>query len=434
MPLIRSSSGAFGVLALALALALGVGLALFLQSNPGLLLNPQEKQASSTPAAADSHSLPPVPAPPVAPEDVREEARGEGREVELPAAPAPSQEQPLPEEPAQEPVPRSLRIVELRNAEIDSNAIDLGNERRLFLRFALGEPCLEGECSIDFSIGNAVVFSQAAIPGSPDHLDRTSNFLVPNALLFLETGEHEAILKMRRGSSIETASFKVSLENPAHPSTLKDSQSACSVGRESFAGVVEEHGSKIGVSLNDFDAYAARIKWVCNNYLKRVSELLREGEVFHAGFTFAYNDSNNLARTYGDVVELNLYYYRSAAFEDGVIVHELAHVVQGYLGEQPLWMVEGVADYARLNLRPQDSPRLSRANCSYGVHFSETSYGCIADFFARAEGASTCKDFVVKLHKCLKARQCFDGTGIFRECGFESPEAAWEKFGPQPDK
>jgi hypothetical protein len=49
----------------------------------------------------------------------------------------------------------------------------------------------------------------------------------------------------------------------------------------------------------------------------------------------------------GDLIRVNAEYALMHRDDLGLIVHELTHVAQGYRGEPPDWLTEGIADYVR---------------------------------------------------------------------------------------
>jgi len=85
----------------------------------------------------------------------------------------------------------------------------------------------------------------------------------------------------------------------------------------------------------------------------------------------------------------------------GMIVHEMVHVVQSYPTYNPVWLVEGIADYVRwffyepVDKRPR--PNLARAS-------ARDSYQTTAAFLYWAANKYN-KDLVPKLNAALIAKQ-----------------------------
>lgn len=82
----------------------------------------------------------------------------------------------------------------------------------------------------------------------------------------------------------------------------------------------------------------------------------------------------------------------------GMIVHELTHVVQGYPKYDPVWLVEGIADYVRFfHYEPQTQVRPNPKTAD--VH---QSYRTTAHFLNWAQKKYN-PDLVKKLNAALKA-------------------------------
>ncbi len=83
--------------------------------------------------------------------------------------------------------------------------------------------------------------------------------------------------------------------------------------------------------------------------------------------------------------------------DTGLVVHELCHVAQHYPKYDPVWLVEGIADYVRwfafepLNKRPIVKKSKADARASY------RTTGAFLDWVLRTKD----KDIVVKLNKAL---------------------------------
>lgn len=78
-----------------------------------------------------------------------------------------------------------------------------------------------------------------------------------------------------------------------------------------------------------------------------------------------------VAATAGDTIMVDPRYALSHPDDLGMIVHEMAHVVQGYPTYDPGWLVEGIADYVRwffyepTDKRPKPNPDRATARDSY---------------------------------------------------------------------
>ncbi len=73
----------------------------------------------------------------------------------------------------------------------------------------------------------------------------------------------------------------------------------------------------------------------------------------------------------GAVIEVSAKYALAHPKDVGMIVHEMVHVVQSYPTYDPVWLVEGIADYVRwfnyeaVDHRPHPNPAKANARDSY---------------------------------------------------------------------
>jgi hypothetical protein len=110
-------------------------------------------------------------------------------------------------------------------------------------------------------------------------------------------------------------------------------------------------------------------------------------------------DIDGVAATGGRTIGVSARYVVKQPNDLGMIVHELVHVVQGYPKYDPVWLVEGIADYVRfyhyepISARPHPNP--DRASC----RDSYRTTGCFLDWACRTYD----KDLVKKLNRALAA-------------------------------
>lgn len=82
---------------------------------------------------------------------------------------------------------------------------------------------------------------------------------------------------------------------------------------------------------------------------------------------------DGVAAASGDTITVSARYVLRNPNDLGMIVHELAHVVQAYPKYDPVWLVEGIADHVRWFIyepearRPKPNPRTADARGSYGT-------------------------------------------------------------------
>ncbi len=108
-----------------------------------------------------------------------------------------------------------------------------------------------------------------------------------------------------------------------------------------------------------------------------------------------------VAATSGRTIHFSPDYVIGHTDDLGMIVHEEVHVIQGYKKYDPVWLVEGIADWVRwFHFEPKANrpkPRRDRAD-------ARASYQTTAAFLDWASNTYD-KSLVPKLHKALR-----DGT------------------------
>ncbi len=90
----------------------------------------------------------------------------------------------------------------------------------------------------------------------------------------------------------------------------------------------------------------------------------------------------DVAATGGGVMTVNSAWCRKMPNDTGLTVHEMAHVVQAMSAYNPVWLIEGTADYIRwVKFEPQNHhPRINAATATY-----HDSYRTTATFLAWCE-------------------------------------------------
>ena len=89
-----------------------------------------------------------------------------------------------------------------------------------------------------------------------------------------------------------------------------------------------------------------------------------------------------VAATGGGVMEVNSAWCRAHPEDTGLTVHEVAHVIQAYSAYNPVWLVEGIADYIRwIRFEPENyKVRINTRTATY-----HDSYRTTATFLAWCE-------------------------------------------------
>lgn len=106
-----------------------------------------------------------------------------------------------------------------------------------------------------------------------------------------------------------------------------------------------------------------------------------------------------VAATSGTTIAMSPEWIRKHPDDLGMVVHEMTHVVQGYPNYDPVWLVEGIADWVRwfnfepVSKRPHPNPDKATARDSY------RTTGAFLDWALNKYD----KDLVKKLNAALKA-------------------------------
>lgn len=120
-----------------------------------------------------------------------------------------------------------------------------------------------------------------------------------------------------------------------------------------------------------------------------------------------------VAGTTGNKIAVSAKWVTDHPDDFGMIIHEYTHVVQSYPKYDPVWLVEGVADYIRYHvMEPDRAPRFDARRQRY-----TDGYGVTAAFLAWAEKKYD-KDLVTKFN------------GVLRESKYK--EDLWKEYTGKP--
>ena len=105
----------------------------------------------------------------------------------------------------------------------------------------------------------------------------------------------------------------------------------------------------------------------------------------------------------------------------GMVIHELSHIIQSYQGENPGWLVEGVADYVRFVRFEPDSGGLSypKPNSSY-----RDGYRTTARFLGWIEAYD--QDIVKRLNRAMREGKYTDE--LFKESTGKDLDGLWREY------
>ena len=86
-------------------------------------------------------------------------------------------------------------------------------------------------------------------------------------------------------------------------------------------------------------------------------------------------DVTGVAATGGGVMTVNSQYCRQHPDDTGLTVHETAHVIQAYSSYNPVWLVEGIADYIRwIKFEPENyHPNINVKTATYHDSYRTTA-------------------------------------------------------------
>ena len=137
-------------------------------------------------------------------------------------------------------------------------------------------------------------------------------------------------------------------------------------------------------------------------------------------------DMKGVAYAAGAEIHIAAHWVKSHPDDFGMVAHELTHLVQRYPRSRAGWLVEGIADYVRLQ---HFEPQLPRPRIDFAKAKHTDAYKTTASFLIFLEGTYG-RQVVPKLHAALRAGQYSDER--FREItGKELPEL-WAEFAASP--
>jgi hypothetical protein len=145
--------------------------------------------------------------------------------------------------------------------------------------------------------------------------------------------------------------------------------------------------------------YMKRAQVVADTWYPRIIEVLGADTTTLPKKITIVMDVNydGVAATGGSEIRVSAKYVLKNPNDLGMIVHELAHVVQKYPKYNPVWLVEGIADYVRFfHYEPG-----TKVNVNPEKANARQSYRTTGAFLAWASGKYD-KDLVRKLDAALK--------------------------------
>lgn len=128
-----------------------------------------------------------------------------------------------------------------------------------------------------------------------------------------------------------------------------------------------------------------------------------------------------VAGTSGNKISVSAQWVTDHPDDFGMIIHEYCHVVQAYPQYDPVWLVEGIADYIRYHvMEPERAPRFDARKQRY-----TDGYGVTAAFLAFVEKKYD-KEIVSKLNTAL--RQTKYKEEMWKELTGKTLDELWKEF------
>jgi hypothetical protein len=155
----------------------------------------------------------------------------------------------------------------------------------------------------------------------------------------------------------------------------------------------------------------------------RIAELLKSEKFTPPRkVTLIFKEMDGIAGTSGDSIAISAQWVREHPDDQGMVIHELVHVIQAYPKYEHVWLVEGIADYVRyFHFEPKkDLGPIDFKKASY-----RDGYGTTARFLAWTEKKYD-KQLVRKLNQALRQTKYEDK--LFEDFTGKSLDALWKEF------
>lgn len=132
-------------------------------------------------------------------------------------------------------------------------------------------------------------------------------------------------------------------------------------------------------------------------------------------------DMNGVAHTIRNRIVIAGNWVKQHPEDTGMVVHELAHVIQAYPRGGPFWLVEGIADYIRF-YKYEPTTRLRGINPERQSY--RDGYRTSAQFVAWLD--KTHPGFVQKINEAIRKHEY--QNAMIRETTGKSVEQLWDEF------
>lgn len=218
---------------------------------------------------------------------------------------------------------------------------------------------------------------------------------------------------------------------PASPASPPAAAPSTAPAKDAAPVAPEKSPAKITFTVNadeapDLKEWAEKAKEICEEWYPKLAQELRSDgfKPRTTGKIVFVKAARYPAATSGDTITVNAEYLRKHMDDYGMMVHELAHVVQAYprnKGEVG-WLTEGIADYVRFWMY---EPKTRQAKIDVKKASYKDSYRTSAAFLGWLVGKYD-KEIVTKLNAKMRKGGC-DLT-VFKDLTGKSVDDLWKEF------
>jgi hypothetical protein len=170
--------------------------------------------------------------------------------------------------------------------------------------------------------------------------------------------------------------------------------------------------------------WAEKARVLCEKWYPIISdELKTEGVTPPKTVRLVFKkDMKGIAGTSGSTIEISSTWVRENPDDFGMVIHELTHVVQGYPDYEPVWLIEGIADYVRFwKFEPKEKrPKIDPLTADF-----RKGYQTAAAFLAWIVENQD-KKAILKLNKALRKGNCKES--VFKEIFGKEVDQLWKDF------
>lgn len=169
--------------------------------------------------------------------------------------------------------------------------------------------------------------------------------------------------------------------------------------------------------------WAEKAKGLVETWHPKIAErLASEGYTPPGEVTIIFKKNmRGVAGTSGNKISVSAKWVTEHPDDFGMIIHEHTHVVQSYPKYDPVWLVEGVADFIRYHvMEPENAPRFDARRQRH-----TDGYGVTAAMLAFAEEKYD-KELVTKLSAAMRQNKYKEE--LWKEYTGKTPDELWKEF------